>query len=446
MGLRKLARSERRSIDGYSLYGNAWDDLPSLTTSSGVRISQGTAFRIVACYAAVRLIADPVASMPAGTFRDEGPARIRATDPAWVDTPDIDGGTWQEFITQWLVSKLLSHAACVRKLRVPSTGALVGFKVLDPTIVRRARDAKTGRVGYWVGTTWVDAEDMIYDAELIRPGQLMGTSKVDEARESLGLSKALEEFAARFFGNGGHTDGIISTPEGTTQEQAEAIKAKWDEKHKGLKNANSTGFLGGGATWQKTSADPDEAQMLESRKFAVEEVARLFRIPPALLQSQMPGATAYASREQDALQFVTFTLLPYIRAIESHLNRVLPAGQYIKINVEGLLRASLADRAAAYSVLTQAGVMTDNEARALEDLPPKAGGDDIRVPLASIAATDAGVVSLGQKSMAALRLIWGGYDPADILRTLDLPAMAHTGQSVQLQPEDVKAITQGEST
>lgn len=161
-----------------------------------------------------------------------------------------------------------------------------------------------------------------------------------------------------------------------------------------------------------------------------------------MLQSQKPGSVAYASREQDAIQFVTFTLLPYITAIEAHLSRLLPRGVFVKFNVEGLLRASLADRANAYSVLTQAGVMTDNEARALENLPPKDGGDSIRVPLASISATDADVVAMDKRAVAAARLAVVGYDPADVLAAMGLPAMEHNGlPSVQQQmPQDVAAF------
>lgn len=435
MGIGRLIRPETRSVTGPDVWGSWWDEA-TRATASGTLVSQTTAFRIGAVYAAVRLIADSISSLPVDVVKTVGDTRQPYPRPVWLDWPDMYGGTWQSFISSWLVSKLLSHAACVRVLR-NDAGSPLAFDVFDPTRFTRSTDSRGRLICTYAGYN-VDPLDVIYDAELIRPGQVMGTSRVDEARETLGLAKALEEFSARFFGNGATTSVVIQAPGELNLEQAKELQAMWELGHKGLQNAHRAGVLSGGATANKTGVDPDEAQMLQSREFAVEEVARLFKIPPAMLQSQKPGTAAYASREQDAIQFVTFTLLPYITSIEDHLSRLLPRGVRVKFNVDALTRASLIDRATAYSTLTQAGVMSDNEARALEDMPPKDGGDDIRVPLASIAAEDAGVIALEHKVTAAARLTMAGFDPADVLEALGLPPMEHNGlPSVQQQsPQD----------
>ena len=440
MGLRRLIRAESRSVvTGQDVWGEWWGSAAG-TTASGVTMSQATALRVGAVYAAVRLICDATSSLPVDTFKSIEGGQQPYPKPAWIAQPDMYGGTWQSFISQWLVSKLIGHGACIRVLR-SDTGSVLAFAVLDPGKLVRQTDSRGRLVVTYAGNR-IDPLDLIYDAELIKPGQVMGTSRIDEARETLGLAKALEEFSARFFGNGATTSVVITSPADLTMEQATNLHQMWELGHKGLDNAHRAGVLSGGASVEKTGVDPDEAQMLQSREFAVEEVARLFKIPPAMLQSQKPGSVAYASREQDAIQFVTFTLLPYITAIEAHLSRLLPRGVFVKFNVEGLLRASLADRANAYSVLTQAGVMTDNEARALENLPPKDGGDSIRVPLASISATDADVVAMDKRAVAAARLAVVGYDPADVLAAMGLPAMEHNGlPSVQQQmPQDVAAF------
>ena len=432
--LRRLIGSEEsRAVTAASLFASG-NEFPRRTLA-GVSITQDNSLRIAAAYAAVRLIADSVSMLPMDTYyRNNGERLPFRPKPAWVDFPDVDGRPRQSFLQQWLVSKLVSHAACVRIVR-DAAGEVVGFSVLDPTRVEPKRD-RAGAIYYSVdnGAYTVAGGDMIYDAELIKPGDLKGTSRVDEMRETFGLSKALTDWSATFFGNGSHAAGIIEVPGEMTAEQAKGLQDAWETGHKGVRKAHRPGILSGGAKWQQTSVDPDKAQAIQAREFALEEVARIFRIPPAMLQSTKPGTMAYASREQDALQFVTFTLLPYITALESHLSRLLPGGAFVKFNVDGLLRASLQDRYAAYSQGIQAGFLSINDIRRLEDIRPVAGGDVNRVPLANVNLEAANVVEMDQRVSMAAKLINVGFDPASTLAALSLPSVTHTGlPSVQLQ-------------
>lgn len=424
--------SEERALTPTSLFLSGMT-MPT-TTAAGVPMSQDAAFRVNAVFAAFNLISDAVSMLPRDVFTTENGDRVPFRPrPVWVNQPDVDGSTWQTFIQQWLVSKLSSHAACVRILR--SGPDVVGFSVLDPARVEPKRDAK-GVIYYSIdsGAFTVKAEDMIYDAELMRPGQIKGTSRVDTLRESFGLTQALETFASRFFGSGSTTSGIIEAPGEMTAEQAEKVKDAWEQGHRGLRNAHRPGILSGGAKWVKTGVDPDSAQMIQSREFALEEVARAFKIPPAMLGSQKPGSVAYSSREQDALQFVTLTLLPYITAIESHLSRLLPPGVFLKINVDALLRASLTDRFSAYSQAIQAGFMTINQINKLEDWPRVEGGDDYRVALTNIGLDAASLMADDKRVAIATRLINVGFDPAQTMAAFQLPPIDHTGlPSVQLQ-------------
>lgn len=440
MGLRKLGRVETRGrgLSASDLWGSDYPFGTAITTS-GVSVTQENALRCTAIFAAVNLIANSVAMLPVGQFiRQNGARKPLYPRPLWLDDPEGDGTGLQSFLKRWLVSKLISHAACVLILR-DGSGGVVGLTVLDPRRVQRKRNDQQAIYYLIDGTTPVANEDMIYDSELIPAGALMGVSRVDTLRETFGLSQALESFAASFFGNGAHTTGVIEMADATPQ-QAREVQDAWNAAHQGVGKANKTGVLAGGS-WKKTSTDPDEAQMIESREFAIGDVARAFQIPPTMLGSTKAGTQGYASREQDAEQFKTFTLMQYVKGVEDHLSRLLPnPAAFIRMNMDGLTRASLTDRYAAHSSAVQAGWTKINEVRTLEDLPPVDGGDELRVPLTNVPMS-ANAITAQQMTVEMTKTLYeAGYDPAAILKYLGLPSIAHTGlPSVQTQqPKDPK--------
>lgn len=443
---RLLGSEESRAVTAASLFA-AGVDFPR-TTRAGVSVTEDNSLRIAATYAAVRLIADAVSMLPMDTYvRINGERRPYRPKPLWVEFPDVDGRTRQAFLQQWLVSKLISHGACVRIVR-NDAGEVVGMSVLNPQRVEPKRNG-AGQVYYVVdnGAYTVAAADMIYDAEMIKPGDVKGTSRVEEMRETLGLTQALTEWSASFFGNGSHAAGIIEVPGEVSAEQAKQVQDAWEQGHRGLRKAHRPGILSGGAKWQQTSVDPDKAQAIQAREFALEEVARIFRIPPAMLQSTKPGTMAYASREQDALQFVTFTLLPYLTALESHLSRLLPGDVFVKFNVDGLLRASLTERYAAYSQGIQAGFLSINDIHRLEDMRPVDGGEVYRVPLANVNLDAANITEMDLRVKMATQLINVGFDPDSTLASLGLPVIGHTGlPSVQLQNAAQQAEVNADDT
>ena len=163
----------------------------------------------------------------------------------------------------------------------------------------------------------------------------------------------------------------------------------------------------------------------------------MFRIPPQLLHVIEPGAMSYASTEENARQFVTFTLLPYISKLEEAYTSLLPPGVFLKFNVDGLLRGSTETRYSAYSQALTAGWSTVNEVRRLEDRPAftNQAADMPRVPLANVNLDAADVVDMDKKVSMAQKLVVSGYEPEAVLAALNLPNIPHTGlPSVQLQP------------
>ena len=218
------------------------------------------------------------------------------------------------------------------------------------------------------------------------------------------------------------------------REQALELKTTFEATHRGVDKSHRVGVLGGGSKFVKTGVNPDEAQMLESRQFAVEEVARIFRIPPHMLQVTTPGAMSYASVEQNAIQFSQYTLRPYISKIETALTSLLPGDAFYRINLDGLLRGDFQTRMGGYSTAVQMGAFSINDVRRLEDLAPVDGGDEHRVPLANVNVTAANLVEVDKRVMNAVRLIQVGFKPEDVLGIVGLPEIEHTGlPTVQLQ-------------
>ena len=274
---------------------------------------------------------------------------------------------------------------------------------------------------------------MLHMTEMRKAGELRGISRVTELKDNLGLSSALQSFASRFFGQGATTSGVIETPNGLNREQAKELVDGFDTRHKGFRKAHKTGILTGGAKFVRTGVNPDEAQMLDSQKFAVEQIARIFRVPPPMIGITSAGMS-YNSVEQQNINFVTHTLRPYIAKMEDAYSTLLPQGAFIRFNVDGLLRGDFATRMSGYSIGSQAGFLSVNDIRGFEDLQPVDGGDVYRVPLANVDLGAASLVETDKRVTMAQKLILSGFNPAAVLSALDLPEIPHTGvPSVQLQ-------------
>ena len=423
-------RKEDRAISFQTVWG-AGSDL-DIVNPSGVNINSNSAFEVVAFWSAVSLISDTIATLPVDSYiRQDGNRRPYRPRPAWVDQPDVDL-TKQAHYQQVLVSLLVNGNSYTRIFRNAS-GDVVNLVVLDPNTVTVRRSA-IGRKIFIIeneGETFT-SDEVIHIVDLIQPGSLTGLSRVERLKEALGLSSAMQTFAARFFGTGATTQGIIEFPGNLTPEQAKNLRDGFDSAHRGFRRAHKTGVLSGGASYKQTTVPNDAAQFLESRRFSVEEIARAFNIPLSMMG--VPGTQSYASVEQNAIQFVVHTLRPYIEKLEWSYSKLLPVEAFLKFNVDGLLRGDFNSRITAYSTGLQSGFMSVNDVRRLEDLSPTEGGDQYRVPLANIALTDTGLVAQNEKTNMVKALIQIGFDPTETLKAFGLPAIPHTGvPSTQLQ-------------
>jgi HK97 family phage portal protein len=434
---------EERALSFQTIFGSGGDLM--VTTSAGVTMNQDEALKLGTVYACVRLIADSISTLPMDTFiRRDGTRTPFRPRPEWLDSPEI-GVSRTEHFQQVLVSLLLNGNAFTRILR--DDQGIAGLIVLNPQRVEVRLNRVTRRPEFvYDNRDVIASEDMIHITELRLPGELRGRSRIDMVKETLGLSKALDTFAQLFFGQGSQVGGIIEYPGALTREQAKDLADSFELQHKSVRRSHRPGVLFGGAKFTKTSVEPNEAQMLESRQFAVEEIARTFRCPPSMIGVTTPGAMSYASVEQNGIHFVQHTLRPFVVKIEDAYSTLLPGVAFLKFNVDALQRGDQASRYAAHASALVNGWASINDIRRIEDQPPVDGGDVYRVPLANVDLDAANLTELEKKSGIVQRLVFSGFDPASILAALELPPIPHTGLPTtqlqpiaQIDPEDPKA-------
>jgi HK97 family phage portal protein len=436
--LRRLFQpaEEERAITYQSLFLS--DQLFDRGALSGVVMNQQAAMKIGVVYAAVRLIADTVATLPIDVYyRQDGERLPFRPKPEWVDFPEADPTIGRsDFYQTIIMSVLLAGNSYTRILRDPD-GTVIALRNLDPTRTEPRLNAQGFVEFVFDNTRVIPGEDIIHITDIRRPGAIKGESRVDQLKDVLGISRALDEWSARYFGQGTVSSGIIAYPGDMTEEQATRLKEQFEKNSRGMRNAHRPNILTGGAKYERISDDASQAQLTEAKIFAVEEVARIFKLQPSMLGSQVPGARAYASQEQDAIQFVTLTLRPLVFKIEEAFGRLLrpisPAA-FLRFNLEGLLRGDIQARYAAYSQGVQAGFLSINDIHRIEDMRPVEGGDVYRVPLSHVNLSAAGIVEEDKRISMAVRLINVGFEPAEVLERLGLPAIDHSGlPSVQLQ-------------
>lgn len=427
---------ESRALTFQSLWGNDLD--ASLVNQSGTHINSETAFRVHAIYAAVSLISDTIATLPLDAyFRRDGARFAFRPKPAWVSRPSVDElptAFWGAITT----SLLIDGNAFIRIYR--SGGEIVNLVVLNPTTVEIKRNG-IGRVIYNVAgeNNALTTNDILHIPNVTRPGQLRGISPVEVLKDNWGLNLAMESYAARFFGQGATMAGHIEYPGALNQEQAKNLAESFQAAHSGFRKSHKIGILSNGASFKATSVNPEDSQLIEARRLAVEDVARVFNIPPHKMG--LPGTTTYASVEQNNIAFSQDVIRPIVYKLETAFGFLLtetPGAEnaFLKFNMDALVRSDINSRMSAYSTGLNSGFLTVNDVRRYEDLTPQndPSADQVRVPLANVNISAAGINEQEAKVKMAQQLIQVGFDPASVLANLNLPAMTHTGlASTQLQ-------------
>lgn len=419
---------------------------PAFNSLAGVTVDSESAIRMSTVYSCVRLLADTVSSLPVGAYVRRGRNRlpyatVYGDQPNWVSKPNRET-TRLEFYEQIVTSFKLEGNAYILIVR-NDQGDVEELYVIDPRNVRIERLAPNEPLVYFVKVKDTQGiyeqrlsdKDVLHIPDFRLPGQRYGLSPIAACRTTIASAMAADVYAASYFGNAANPGGVIEVPTELTQEQASDIGRDWNITHTGPYRAGKIGILSGGASFKPLTINAQDAQLLDTRRFSVEEIARIFRVPLSLLGHPVAGAMSFASVEAQNLSFVQHSLRPILERIEQSLSTLLPeADGFIRFNLDALLRGTTIERYDAYTKGLREGFLSLNDVHAYEDMAPIESGDQYRVPLQNIDATDAKDIGLKLRAEIAAALIQVGFDPAAVTEAVGLPDMKHTGlPSSQLQ-------------
>ena len=420
---------------------------PAYMAPSGIDVTADSAIRMSTVYACVRLLGDTISSLPLGAYVRRGRARISyaaayGETPYWVNTPNPETSRI-EFYEQVISSLNIHGNAFILTVR-DDNNEVVEVYCLNPDDVRIRRLRPNEPLVYEVQTrdeqgayTQILTKNEMLHIPLFRlPGSNYGLGPIAAARLTIGAAMAADTYAAAYFGNAANPGGVIEVPGELTEDQAQDIGRDWNITHTGPYRAGKIGVLSGGASFKPLSLNAQDAQLLDTRRFNVEDIARLFRVPISLLGHPVAGAMSFASVEAQNLSFVQHSLRPLLERLEQAFSTLLPEPDgFIKFNLDALLRGTTLERYEAYTKGLREGFLSLNDVHAMEDMAPIADGDNYRVPLQNIDAGDAKDVGVKLRAEIVTQLVQVGYDPEEVLAAIGLPAMAHTGvPSSQLQP------------
>lgn len=368
------------------------------SSPSGVHVSQESALTFPAVYRAINLIAGTAASLPLHAYKEGDDSKLpvgpdsQAAKLLAQPHPDLEPFDFWELVYG---HRLAWGNAYCWKLR-NRAGRLAELWPIHPSRVKAGRVTVTGAMGdskdvgrkiYAIdggeGAGGVTAyDDQILHLPAFGYDGITGFSPIALARNGVGLGLAAEEFGGKLFGSGSLAAGILETDQKLTEEQADRLHARWKAKAAGLHNSHEAVILDYGTKFHQLTIPPEDAQFLETRKFQVVEIARMFGVPPHMLM-EVSGSTSWGTGiEQQTLGFVVFCLRPWLVRTEQRITRILkPENVYAKYSLEGLLRGASKERAEFYTKMFQLGALSTNDIRAYEDLSPVANGDERYRPL-----------------------------------------------------------------
>ncbi|MCF0152392.1 phage portal protein [Megasphaera sp.] len=353
-------------------------------STSGKRVNEFTAMQTTAVYACVRILAETLAALPLQLYRFTPTGKERVYDhPLYHLLHDEPNPEMTSFIfRETLMSHLLIWGNAYAQIIRDGLGRVVCLYPLRPDKMQVARDA-SGTIFYIYtkasdenpnvkpyGQVPLRKEEVLHIPGLGFDG-LVGYSPIAMARNAVGMTMACEEYGASFFANGASPSGVLEHP-GVLKDPGK-VRDSWNAVYQGSNNAHKVAVLEEGMKYQQIGIPPEEAQFLETRKFQLDEIARLYRIPPHMIGDL--DKSSFNNIEQQSMEFVKYTLDPWVVRWEQAMQRslLLPEEKkkyFLRFNVNGLMRGDYESRMTGYSIGRQNGWLSANDIREMEDMNP----------------------------------------------------------------------------
>ncbi len=364
--------------------GGGWNFLFGGTTS-GKAVNERTAMQTSAVYACVRILAESVAGLPLHVYERtaNGSKSTKPSHPLYRLLHDEPNREMTSFVfRETLMSHLLLWGNAYAQIIRDGRGVPIALYPLLPDRMAVDRN-ESGELVYTYqsdkGQVKLRRENILHIPGLGFDG-LIGYSPIAMAKNAVGLALATEDYGAAFFANGANPGGVLEHPGVIKPEQADRLRESWQSQFGGV-NAHKVAVLEEGLKFHQMSIPPEQAQFLETRKFQINEIARIFRVPPHMVGDL--EKSSFSNIEQQSLEFVKYTLDPWVIRWEQSLQLALllpseKATIFIKFNLDGLLRGDYQSRMQGYSTGIQNGFMSVNDVRGLEDmnlLTAEEGGD-----------------------------------------------------------------------
>lgn len=378
------------------------------STSAGKPVNEYTAMQMTAVYSCVRILSETLAGLPLHVYKynNNGGKEKHLTHPIYKLLHDEPNPEMTSFaFRETLMSHLLLWGNAYAQIIRNAHGEVLSLYPLMPNKMTVDRDSN-GRLFYLyqrssedVPSLGKDSQVYLTPADVLHiPGLgfdgLVGYSPIAMAKNAVGLAIATEEYGAKFFANGAAPGGVLEHP-GTIKDP-QKVKESWNAAYQGSANSHRVAVLEEGMKYQPIGISPEQAQFLETRKFQINEIARIFRVPPHMLADL--EKSSFSNIEQQSLEFVKYTLDPWVVRWEQSMCRALLSDSekptvFIKFNVDGLLRGDYQSRMSGYATARQNGWMSANDIRELENLdriPAELGGDLYLINGAMTKLQDAG--------------------------------------------------------
>ena len=361
-------------------------------STSGKPVNEHTAMQMTAVYSCVRILAEAVAGLPLHLYKytDSGGKEKALSHPLYFLLHDEPNPEMSSFVfRETMMTHLLLWGNAYAQIIRNGKGEVIALYPLMPNRMSVDRDS-SGNLYYSYTRYSDDAPTMNGVAVTLRPRDvlhipglgfdgLVGYSPIAMAKNAIGMAIACEEYGAKFFANGAAPGGVLEHP-GTIKDP-QKVRESWNAAYQGSSNSHRVAVLEEGMKYQPIGISPEQAQFLETRKFQINEIARIFRVPPHMVGDL--EKSSFSNIEQQSLEFVKYTLDPWVIRWEQAISRALLRSdekkQYFsKFNVDGLLRGDYVSRMSGYATARQNGWMNANDIRELENLdriPPELGGD-----------------------------------------------------------------------